>query len=121
MRRFTLSVTLLISGIALCGCANRGGFSPESWKFPVDGKVSSLSRSDLETAVAAANAKRIWAVHVIDRNHVRVDISDDLAEVGNYDERGRYYIQRFHGNPMYVIVTRIHGKWNAGGAILTTY
>ncbi|MEY2507989.1 MAG: hypothetical protein QOH01_2318 [Verrucomicrobiota bacterium] len=115
-------VALLIAGMTLFGCVSEQGFSPQSWKFPIDGKVSSISRADLGTAVAAADSKRIYGVHVIDRNHVKVDISDDLHKVGHYDERGRYYIQRIHGDPMYVMVTRRHGKWDQGdGAIVTTY
>lgn len=103
------------------GCASKGGFSPQSWKFPVDGKVSSITHAELAAAIAAANPERIWAVHVIDRNHVRVDISDDVHKVGNYDEGGRYYTEHIHGEPMYVIVTRIGGKWERGGAYITTY
>ncbi len=121
MRCLNSSVALLISGITLVGCASRGGFSPESWRFPVDGKVSAISRAELAAAIAATQADRIWAVHVIDRNHVRVDISDDIHDVGNYDERGRYYVERLHGNPMYVVVTRASGKWERGDAIITTY
>ena len=107
--------------MALLGCAGRGGFSPESWKFPVDGKVSSISRADLAAAIAAAEADRIWAVHVLDRNHVRVDISDDVHDVGEYEERGRYFLRRFHGDPMYVTVTRTNGKWESHGFTITTY
>ena len=121
MRPLSVSLTLLITGVTLFGCATRGGFSPQSGKFPVDGKISSISRPDLAAAVAAAAADRIWAVHVIDRNHVRADISDDIHDVGNYDERGRYYVERLHGNPMYVVVTRTGGKWERGDAIITTY
>jgi len=120
MRRFNSSVALLI-GMTLLGCANRGGFSAQSWKFPVDGKVSSISRGDLAAAIAAANADRIWAVHVINRDHVRVDISDDIHDVGNYDERGRYYVERLHSAPMYVDVTRRGAKWESDGAVITTY
>jgi hypothetical protein len=121
MRSLSSSAALLISCIALCGCASKGGFPPQSWKFPIDGRVSSISRADLAAAIAAAEADRIWAVHVIDRNHVRVDISDDIHDVGNYDERGRYYLQRFYGDPMYVTVKRTRGKWESRGATITTY
>jgi hypothetical protein len=100
---------------------SEGGFSPESWQFPIDGKVSDISRADLAAAIAAAHAKRVYAVHVISRDRVRVDVSDDLHEVGDYDEKGRYFLRRFHGNPMYVIVTRVHGQWQGGDAIITTY
>jgi len=121
MRHLNSSLALLISGMTFFGCASRGGFSPQSWKFPIDGKVSSISRADLAAAIAAADATRVYAVHVISRNRVRVDIGDDLHEVGNYDENGRYYIKRFHGDPMYVIVTRRGNQWESGGAIITTY
>jgi hypothetical protein len=120
MRLLNSSVAFLV-GVALFGCASKGGFSPDSWKFPVDGKVSSISHSDLATAIAAANADRIWGVHVIDRNHVQVDLSDDVAEVGDYDENGKYFVRRFHGDPMRAIVTRVHGKCERGGTLLTTY
>ena len=121
MRILSPSVALLIGGMTLSGCASKGGFSPDSWKFPVDGKVSSISHADLAAAIAAANTDRIWGVHVIDRNHVQVDLSDDMAAVGDYDERGRYFVRRFHGDPMRVIVTRVGGKWKSGGTMVTTY
>jgi len=121
MRSRNSSVALLISCMTLCGCASRSGFSPQSWKFPIDGRVNSISREDLVAAIAAANADRIYSVHVIDRNNVRVDISDDIHDVGNYDERGRYYVERLHGNPMYVDIRRAGGKWERGDAVITTY
>jgi len=107
--------------MSLLACVSRPGVSAGSRNWPVDGKVSSISRADLAAAIAAANADRVYGVHVIDRNHVRVDISDDVHDVGNYDERGRYYVERFHGNPMYVTVTRKSGKWESGDAVITTY
>jgi hypothetical protein len=121
MRRLNASLALLISCIAVCGCASKGGFPPASWKFPIDGRVSSISRSDLSAAIAAADADRIYGVHVISRNHVRVDISDDIHDVGDYDESGRYYIKRLRGHPMYVDIRRVGGKWESGGAVITTY
>jgi hypothetical protein len=121
MRCLYSLIGLLVTSVTLFGCAHDSGFSPQSWKFPIDGNVSSISRTDLAAAIAAANSKRIYGVHVIDRNHVKVDISDDLHKVGNYDERGHYYVQRIHGDPMYVMVTRRHGKWEDDGAIVTTY
>jgi len=121
MRPLTSFVALLVGGMTLCGCASKGGFSPQSWKFPIDGKVGSISRSDLGAAIAAANSDRIYGVHVIDRNHVRVDLSDDVHDVGDYDEKGRYFLRRFHGDPMRVIVTRVDGKWESGGIMVTTY
>jgi hypothetical protein len=69
----------------------------------------------------AANATRVYRVRVINRNRVRVDISDDLHEVGDYDEKRRYFLRRFHGEPMYVIVKRVGGKWESHGFIVTTY
>jgi hypothetical protein len=75
----------------------------------------------LAAAIAAANADRIYGAHIIDRNHVRVDISDDIHDVGDYDERGRYYVKRLHGDPMYVDVRRARGKWEGGDAVITTY
>src|SRR6267378_4134083 len=110
MYRLYSVVAVLISSITLFGCASRSGFSPQSWQFPIDGKVSSTSHADLAAAIAAANADRIYAVHVISPNRVRVDISDDLHEVGNFDKKGRYYVERLHGDLMYVIVTRVGGK-----------
>src|SRR4051794_19295611 len=107
MRLLNSSAALLIGGLALFGCAGKGGFPPDSWKFAVDGKVSSISHSDLAAAIAAANTDRIWAVHVIDRNHVQVDLSDDVAVVGDYDENGKYFKRRFHGDPMRTIVARV--------------
>src|ERR1700676_2449471 len=86
MLRLYSSVALLISSIASFGCASRPGAPAGSWGFPVEGNVSSISRADLAAAVAAANATRVYRVHVINRNRVRVDISDDLHEVGNYDK-----------------------------------
>ncbi|PYL31319.1 MAG: hypothetical protein DMF39_03245 [Verrucomicrobia bacterium] len=121
MYRLYPVVVLLINSITLFGCASRSGFSPQSWQFPIDGKVSSISHVDLAAAIAAANAGPIYAVHIVSPNRVRVDISDDLHKVGNYDEKGRYYVKEFHGNPMYVVVTRVGGKWESGGAIITTY
>ena len=121
MRRLNSCVALLISCIALCGCTSRGGFPPDSWKFPIDGRVSSITRADLAAALAAANADRIFGVHVISRYHVRVDISDDIHDVGDYDEKGRYYVKRFHGDPMYVDIKRVGAKWESGGAVITTY
>jgi hypothetical protein len=121
MRPLTSFVALLISGMTLLGCASSGGFSPQSWKFPVDGKVDSISRADLAAAIAAADAKRVYAVHVIHRNRVHVDISDDIHDVGEWDERGRYILRRYHGDPMYTIVKRVHGKWENSGGIITTY
>ena len=121
MRRVNSSVALLISFIALCGCTSKGGFPPQSWKFPIDGRVSSITRADLAAAIAAASADRIYGVHVISRNHVRVDISDDIHDVGDYDETGRYYVKRFHGDPMYADVRRVAGKWENTGAVITTY
>src|SRR5438067_274937 len=121
MRRLYSVVVLLISSITLFGCASSSGFSPQRGSFPIDGKVSSISHADLAAAIAAANAYRIYAVHVISPHRVRVDISDDLHKVGNYDEKGRYYIEEFHGDPMHVVVTRVGGKWESGGAIITTY
>jgi len=121
MYRLYSAVALLISSITLFGCATRSGFSPTSWAFPIEGKVSSISRTDLAAAIAAANSPRVYRVHVINRNRVRVDISDDLHEVGDYDEKGRYFLRRFHGNPMYVIVTRVRGRWEGGDAIITSY
>jgi hypothetical protein len=115
------SVALLISSVTLCGCAGRPAASSASWDFSVEGNVSSVSRADLAAAIAAADAARVYRVHVINRNRVRVDISDDLHEVGDYDEKGRHFVERFHGEPMYVIVTRAGGKWECGGAIITTY
>lgn len=115
---FPLFVVLLLGGVTLCGCASKG-FSPESWKFPIDGKVTSISRAGLGEAIAAANADRIWRVHIIDRNHVRVDISDDWHRGPDYEHLGRSV--RFHGEPAYVIVTRVAGKWESGGATVTTY
>jgi len=112
-------VAVLISGVTLFGCANRSGFSPQSWQFPIDGKVGSISHADLAAAIVAAD--RIYAVHVISLHRVRVDISDDLHKVGNYYEKGRYYVEEFHGDPTYVVVTRVGGKWESGGAIITTY
>src|SRR6266536_6224645 len=110
MYRLYPVVAVLISSSTLFGCANRSGFSPQSWQFPIDGKVSSISHAGLAAAIAAANADRIYAVHVISPRRVRVDISDDLHKVGNYDEKGRYYVEEFHGDPMYVVVTRVGGK-----------
>lgn len=121
MHRVCPSLAFLITTVALFGCASRGGFPLASWRFPIDGDVHSISRPDLAAAIAEADADRIWGVHIINRNHVRVDIGDDVHEVGNYDERGRYYTERIHGGPMYVIVTRVGGKWERGGAIITTY
>lgn len=121
MRALSSFVALLFGAMTLCGCASEGGFSPKSWKFPIDGKVSSISRADLGAAIAAANSDRIYGVHVIDRNHVQVDLSDDVHDVGDYDERGRYFLRRFHGDPMRTIVTRVGGKWERGGTMVTTY
>ena len=121
MCRLYSAIGMLMSSVTLFGCAHNSGFSPQSWKFPVDGKVSSLSYADLAAAIAAADADRVYGVHVIDRNHVKVDISDDFHKVGNYDEKGRYYIERIHGDPMYVMVTRRPRKWERDGAIITTY
>jgi hypothetical protein len=121
MRVLNSSIALLTGAMVLFGCASKGGFSPDSWKFPVDGKVSSISHSDLAAAIAAANSDRIWGVHVIDRNHVQVDLSDGVNDVGDYDERGRYFVRRFHGDPMRTIVTRVGGEWERGGTMLTTF
>jgi hypothetical protein len=119
MHRLHGSLAFLITTAALFGCASRGGFPPDSWRFPIDGDVHSISRSDLAAAIAEANADRIWRVHVIDRNHVRVDISDDWHEGPDYEHLG--HSVRFHGEPMYVIVTRVHGRWESGGAVVSTY
>jgi hypothetical protein len=121
MRPLISFVALLMGGMTLCGCASEGGWSPQSWKFPVDGKVGSISHADLAAAIAAANTDRIWGVHVIDRNHVQVDLSDDVHDVGDYDENGKYFVRRFHGDPMRTIVTRVDGKWESGGIMVTTY
>jgi hypothetical protein len=95
VHRLYPSLASLISSVALFGCASRAGAPPESWRFPIEGNVSSISRADLAAAIAAANATRVYRVHVINPNRVRVDISDDLHVVGNYDERGRYFTERF--------------------------
>jgi hypothetical protein len=121
MYRLYSSLAAIISTVALFGCASSAGVSARSWDFPVEGSVSSISHVDLGAAIAAANATRVYRVRVINRDRVRVDISDDLHEVGDYDEKGRYFLRRIHGDPMYVIVTRIGGKWESGGAIITTY
>ena len=121
MHRAFSSLVSLISCMSFLACASRPGVPTQSGNFPVDGRVSSISHADLAAAIAAANADHIYAVHVIDRNHVRVDISDDLHEVGNYDKRGRHYSERFHGEPMNVLVTRAGGKWESHGFTVTTY
>jgi hypothetical protein len=75
----------------------------------------------LAAAIAVADATRIYRVPVINRNRVRVDVSDGIHTVGDYDERGRYFLRRFHGEPDYLIITRVAGKWERGGIVLTTY
>jgi hypothetical protein len=121
MYRLYPSLAAIISSVTLFGCASSSGVSARSWDFPVDGNVGSISHADLAAAIAAANATRVYRVRVINRDRVRVDISDDLHELGDYDEKRRYFLRRFHGDPMYVIVTRAGGKWESGGSIITTY
>src|SRR5256885_10318129 len=99
MYRLYSSLALLIT---LCDCASRPGASASAWNFPVEGNVSSISRADLAVAIDAANATRVYRVHVINRNRVRVDISDGLHEMGDYDEKCRYFLLRVHAEPAYV-------------------
>lgn len=116
--RIASVVLVLLLSVVLFGCASRGGFSPQSWKFPIDGKVSSISRADLAAAITSANADLIYGVHVIDRNNVRVDIGDNINEVVDYDERGRSYVKSLRGGPLYVPIRRVGGKWESGHAVI---
>jgi hypothetical protein len=83
--------------------------------------VASISHTDLAAAIAAADAAKVYRVRVIDRNQVRVDVTDGLHIVGDSDERGQHVFHRFHGEPDYVIVKRVAGKWVSDGVTLVTY
>ena len=118
MRCFYWPFGLLLASIAFFGCA--ASFSnPASRDFPVVGNVSSISRSDLTAAIVAADAKRVYRVRVINRDRVRVDVSDDVHYGPDYEHPGRSV--RFHGEPAYIIVTRVRGHWQSAGAFISTY
>ena len=120
-RSLVSRLAVVFSEMILFGCASTSSSSPGSWNFPVEGNVSSISHADLAAAIVAADATRIYRVRVMSRDRIRVDVSDGMHTVGDYDERGRHFLHRFRGEPDYVIVTRIAGKWESGGIVVSTY
>jgi|SRR6516164_11634194 len=107
MYRLCSLLAVIISSVVAFGCVSTSPISARSWDFRVQGNDSAISQADLAAAITAADAKRIYRVQVVSRNHVRVDVSDGLHNVGDYDEKGRYFVRRFHGEPDYVIVSLV--------------